>query len=853
MAVNRPRGREKNVTNNSKGVKKRGEGLGTGPVGSTGGSMGEAGGATSGGKTNRAGGKKNNLLTIIIIVVLLLGGGGGLTGLLGGSGEGGNLLGNLLGSLISTDTSGNSGGGSDLVGNLVGDVVGSLVGGDSSGVGDLVGSLVGGDASGLGNLAGSLGGLLGNLNSGSTSSGWELSSNTGKLNGDVDIAARDKRTVIKGKGKDEVTIMVYMCGTDLESKHGMGTSDLQEMLGADLGDNVNLIVYTGGCKQWKNNVISSSDNQIYQVVDGKLKVLDKDAGEVAMTNPDTLIDFIKYCDKKFPANRNMLIFWDHGGGSISGYGYDEKFAKTGSMDLAEINTALKEADVVFDFIGFDACLMATLETALMLAPYADYMIASEETEPGVGWYYTDWLTALGENTSMPTIEIGKNIVDDFVDTCAKKCQGQKTTLSVVDLAELEKTVPKELKAFAKSTSELIQENKYKTVSDARYNTREFAQSNGIDQVDLAHLAQNLGTEEGKELAEALLSAVKYNRTSSNMTNAYGLSIYFPYKKASSVDQAVDTYAAIGMDSEYARCIQEFASMEVSGQAVTGGTASALPSLLGSLLGGVTGSTSSNSGSDMVTELLGSFLSGQLNNLVGFDKSNTNFLSERSVSDDAMAQYLSDNYFDVANLMWTENTAGQRVLALSEKQWSLLHTLELNMFYDDGEGFIDLGLDNVYEFDETGALIGDTDRTWLAINGQPVAYYYMDTVDDGTNYTITGYVPALLNGERVELMLVFDNENPYGYISGARPVYVEGETETVAKGLTEINIGDTLDFICDYYSYDGEYQDSYFLGEQMTVTENMEISNVDVGEGKVRVTFRFTDIYNQQYWTPAFTN
>jgi hypothetical protein len=71
-------------------------------------------------------------------------------------------------------------------------------------------------------------------------------------------------------------------------------------------------------------------------------------------------------------------------------------------------------------------------------------------------------------------------------------------------------------------------------------------------------------------------------------------------------------------------------------------------------------------------------------------------------------------------------------------------------------------------------------------------------------------------------------------------------------MTEIHVGDTLDFLCDYYSYEGEYQDSYFLGEQMVVTENMQISNVDVGEGNVRVTYRFTDIYNQQYWTPAFT-
>jgi len=46
-------------------------------------------------------------------------------------------------------------------------------------------------------------------------------------------------------------------------------------------------------------------------------------------------------------------------------------------------------------------------------------------------------------------------------------------------------------------------------------------------------------------------------------------------------------------------------------------------------------------------------------------------------------------------------------------------------------------------------------------------------------------------------------------------------------------------------------DSYYLGEQMTVTDNMVISNVDVGEGDVKVTFRFTDIYNQQHWTEAF--
>ncbi|MBR6526671.1 MAG: peptidase C11 [Lachnospiraceae bacterium] len=819
--ANRPRSREKRVTGGSAGVHKRGSGLGTGPVG--GGYSGRGSGASGGGM--RSGGGRSPLSIIIILIIALLGGGGSMAGIFGGG-------------------SGGSGIGQEIVGGLI----------DNDGHGS--GSNTGNNGGGMS--------WTSMLNGGTMSSGWTLGNNTGKLNTEVAPGAREKYTQIKGNGRDEVTIMVYMCGTDLESRSGMGTADLQEMLAADIGEDVNLIVYTGGCKSWRNNVVSSSVNQIYQITGGKMRLLVEDAGSVAMTDPATLTSFIKWCAKEFPANRNQLIFWDHGGGSISGYGYDEKYSRSGSMDLAEINQALKAAGVKFDFVGFDACLMATLETALMLTPYADYMIASEETEPGVGWYYTNWLNKLSRDPSTETIWLGKQIVDDFVDTCARKCQGQKTTLSVVDLAELEATVPADFKDFSKATSELIQNDEFKTVSNARYNAREFSQSSAIDQVDLAHLAHNMGTEEGKELAETLLSAVKYNRTSSNMTNSYGLSIYFPYQKVSKVDQMVDTYEAIGLDEEYADCIKEFASLEVGGQTAAGGTSSPIPSLMGTLLGGAlngsgstgswTGGSTGNSGgsADVIAQLLGGFLSGQFGNIAGLTSGNTDFFGDRAMDTDSMAQYLAENHFDASNLVWTENARGQRVLHLSEDQWSLVHSLELNMFYDDGEGFIDLGMDNLFEFDHNGDLIGDTDRTWLAINGQPVAYYYMDTVDDGENYTITGRVPALLNGERVDLLLVFDNENPYGYIAGARAAYVAGETETVAKGMTEIQVGDTLDFLCDYYSYDGEYLDSYYLGEQMIVSDRMEISNVDVGAGRVQVTYRFTDIYNQAYWTPAFT-
>ena len=801
MEPKRPTGRKKNITGQGKDVKRRGSGLGTGPVGGAGRvPTGGAKPSSSGGGTTRTT-KGGMSKLIIILLVALLGGGGGISSLLFGGGD-------VPQAVLPTEQ------------------VQHTTAQQQTTAAQM-------PAIDLSSLFGTLGG-------GNVSTGWDNNDNTSTLDTSVAKNARDKYTTIKGKGKDEVTLMVYLCGTDLESRSKMATSDLQEMLNADISDNVNVIVYTGGCNRWQNDVISSKTNQIWQLKDEGLVCLEKDMGNKSMTNPDTLSSFIKWCKKNYPANRNSLIFWDHGGGSVSGYGYDEKFQSSGSMSLAGIDKALTAGGVKFDFVGFDACLMATTENALMLTKHADYMIASEETEPGIGWYYTNWLTKLSENTSMPTIEIGKNIIDDFIDTCNKQCRGQSTTLSVVDLAEVEATIPAALADFSKNTYDLIKNEQYAQVSNARSGSREFGASSRIDQVDLIHLAKNMKTEEGEALADALLSAVKYNRTSSNMTNSYGLSIYFPFRKASMVDDAVDTYELIGMDEEYARCIQAFASMEVSGQAVSGGTASPLPSLL-EMLGTAGGSASGNA--DMIGQLLGTFLGGDVSSIAGLTGGNTGFLSGKALGDDEMVTYLAENSFDGSLLQWEDG-----VITLPESQWKLVQTLQANMFYDDGEGYIDLGTDNVFDFDEYGNLLAPEEMTWLAINEQPVAYYHESTVSDGDDYSITGRIPVLYNGERAELVVEFTEENEYGSVVGVRRVYKDGETTTVAKTMDTVIDGDVIDFVCDYYSYDGEYLDSYMLGEQLIVDGELQISDVYIDEECANFTYLFTDIYNQQYWT-----
>ena len=919
-----PSGRKKKIQGQAQDVNKREEGLGTGPVGSSGGYSGRPSGpegkdedkglltdlflgavntntsqssnssssnsgnllgsllgGSSGSSSNsgnysgssNSGSSSGGLfkgkgLIIIILLALLVFGGGGLSG--------------IFGNLFGGGSSGNQGNNNNNNNNIVvtpstsRPATVSTTANTNTSTGSLFSSL------GLSSLfGGSSGGSGYSFDGAATSAGWGLTPNTSQLNTSVAAGSRAKRTTIMGNNRDVVTLMVYMCGTDLESQHGMATSDLKEMISATISDNVNLIVMTGGCKQWRVNGISNKVNQIWQVKNGQLHQLVADAGNGAMTNHKTLRSFIQFCKQNFPANRNMIVFWDHGGGTISGYGYDERSGGKSSMTLPDIQTALRNGGVTFDMIGFDTCLMATAENALMLSEFGDYMVASEETEPGIGWYYTNWLTKLSQNTSIATLEIGKQISDDFVETCARQCAGQLATLSVVDLAELEKTLPTELKGFATATSAQIGSD-YKAVSKARSATREFATSSRIDQVDLVDMARRIGGTESNELVSVLLSAVKYNRTSTNMSNAYGLSMYFPYQQVRMVNSAIKAYQAIGMDEEYLRCIRDFASVETGGQAASGGASSGLSSLIS----GYTSGGQSADSQDMVSSILSGLLgnatsgSGSYNGVSGLSGALGSFLGGsfgRSLNMDDTAKYIWENRLDPDNLKWVLYENGKYGIHLTDEKWSLVENLELNVFLDDGKGYIDLGLDNNFEINEYGVLIGEYDNSWIAINGQIVAYYYMSTLDDGENYSITGRVPVLLNGQRAELILVFDNAHEDGYVAGYRFIYANGETETVAKaaaavgetektslivdgveesvdvGFEGISEGDVIEFICDYYDYNTTYQDSYVIGESLTVgKDGLSVSTMllsDRDQQRAQPVYRFTDIYNQQYWTP----
>ena len=206
--------------------------------------------------------------------------------------------------------------------------------------------------------------------------------------------------------------------------------------------------------------------------------------------------------------------------------------------------------------------------------------------------------------------------------------------------------------------------------------------------------------------------------------------------------------------------------------------------------------------------------------------------------------------DNSLLIWTESD-GDTVLRMTKEQWSRVRDIQLNVFLDDGRGYIDLGLDNVFKWNKDGDLIGAYDGYWVALNKQPVAYYFEDQTTLGGKTTITGRVPVLVNGNRAELILSFEGKN--ASVTGVRYIYTDGETQTVAKAMEALVVGDVIEPICDRYSYDGQFEDSFHLGDAIEYDGTpIEVSDVtlDPGDGKPIASYVLTDMFDMEHWTPA---
>ncbi|MBQ9267527.1 MAG: clostripain [Clostridia bacterium] len=620
------------------------------------------------------------------------------------------------------------------------------------------------------------------------------------------FSGRDTTTTktASNAGTDSYTLMLYMCGSDLESDGGYASDDIDEILSSSLADEVNLLIYTGGTTKWYNSKISSRKNQIFKVENSKLVLVDDTIGQKYMSDPMTLLYFLNFARANYAADKYGLIFWDHGGGAVSGFGYDENNPDSNdTLTIDEIKYALDTFGTKLDFVGFDACLMGTVETAYALKDNADYLIASEETEPGTGWDYKTLLSQLSSNTSQSTVEFGKVIVDSFIKSNSGLLDPD-ATLSVVDLSKMDDVYDNLEKFMQDIKSQEFSANRYANVSKAISRTKAFADGD-IDTIDLVDFANQLKVGSSSSLVSAINSAVVYNKVTRNVKNSNGLSLYFPNEDLSYYDAMLEIYENIGFGQAYMDVITEYVNLMAGGSKPT----------------------------------------YTINN---HTYQNENYYQNYSWYDydlvNSYSDYYSETKVDETELE-VEDKGDYYALHLTDEEWNNIVSVESSVWYDDGEGYLDLGIDSYFEQDEDGDLMVTFDGNWIAINENIVRYEVTERTDDYEE----GKVPALLNDREVNIILYWDKENPDGVVLGAEPVNAYGNTTMYGKGLIEIKKGDRIDFLVDYYDYDGNFDDEYYLGDTLVVgRKGLTVSYEWIGDGECLIYYILKDIYNNVYYT-----
>ena len=175
----------------------------------------------------------------------------------------------------------------------------------------------------------------------------------------------------------------------------------------------------------------------------------KDMGELDMGDYKEFVKFVKFVKENYPANHYAIGFWNHGSGwkkkdendVVRGISYDD--SSRNHITTNDLTVAMKEVNQILgkkvDLLFFDACLMQMVEVAYAVKDSADYMLASEETEPGKGAPYDDILKTWKKGITAK--QFGINWVNAFADSYNGGSQGRAgSTQSLIDLSKFPKFV-----------------------------------------------------------------------------------------------------------------------------------------------------------------------------------------------------------------------------------------------------------------------------------------------------------------------------------------------------------------------------------------------------------------------------
>lgn len=250
--------------------------------------------------------------------------------------------------------------------------------------------------------------------------------------------------------KAKWTILVYMNGkNDLQD---MMLQNWNEMAETGSTQEVKVVVQMGrrtisdtpdgphywtGVKRFlvKKGMACTVQNQLSDLQDAGLNT---DMGSVGC-----FTEFLAWGKKVYPAERTMVIIWDHGQGwRYFSSSFDD--VTQHCLYNVDVKNAIKNTFGQIDVLCFDACLMAMLEPAYEFCAQVKYMVASEDVTPGTGCSYK-FLHQLCEDPACDGPQLGRYITDSYAQKhlyTEEISDDEKSliTMSVLDLSVAEEAV-----------------------------------------------------------------------------------------------------------------------------------------------------------------------------------------------------------------------------------------------------------------------------------------------------------------------------------------------------------------------------------------------------------------------------
>ena len=345
-----------------------------------------------------------------------------------------------------------------------------------------------------------------------------------------------------GHSIPEWTVMIYLdADNNLESA---GINDINEMEMVGSSSKVNIVVQADRIPNYDNSNDNWTTTRRYYIMQDNDPFLINsefnDLGELNMGDPDTLVDFASWAVTEYPAEKYLLIIWNHGGGFRSpayskGIAQDDTSGKD-IITMPELEDALSAISVQMgkniDIVGMDACLMAMTEVAYQIKDCADILVTSEENVPGDGWPYDTILAQLVSNPHMSPEQLAANIVDKYIISYPY----DNVTQSAIDLSYMD-DLAGQLSSMADSimSDTLTSKDAY---LNAAYSSQHYSDyyHDFIDLYDFCNKVYYYSNSfEVKAIAlivqqNLLNSVINSDYNGGSVSDTKGLSIYFPLYK-----------------------------------------------------------------------------------------------------------------------------------------------------------------------------------------------------------------------------------------------------------------------------------------------------------------------------------